>query len=120
MANQDAVAYISQLLSQKVSKEEITHNLLAEGWNEGDINNAFAEIEKIAIPVPPQPPVTSEKPPVVIMMLPASSNHVFWKVTAAVLGAVLVLLILFIAWGFYLNATDPQTYGVKKSNLVVG
>ena len=57
MINQDVVNYIKNRLAQGVGDDEIKNELVASGWQEGDINEAFTTARPI---VPEQNPVVSE------------------------------------------------------------
>lgn len=53
MANQQLLDYIKQQLQQGVSKEQIKNSLIANGWQEEDINEAFSLASS------PTPPISS-------------------------------------------------------------
>lgn len=46
MINQQLLDYIKQQLAQGVAKETINTNLLSQGWQQGDLNEAFYATEK--------------------------------------------------------------------------
>src|SRR3989338_8991438 len=43
MVNQQILDYIKQQLQQGVSKETISSNLLSQGWQQQDVNEAFSQ-----------------------------------------------------------------------------
>jgi hypothetical protein len=47
MINQQLLDYIKQQLQNGVSKEQIKSNLLSNGWQESDINEAFALVDSL-------------------------------------------------------------------------
>lgn len=42
MTNQQLLDYIKQQLQQGVSREIITNNLISQGWQQPDVNEAFS------------------------------------------------------------------------------
>lgn len=58
MINQQILDYIKQQLQQGVSREQIKSSLMANSWQETDINEAFALISN-STPTPPQTTMTS-------------------------------------------------------------
>lgn len=58
MVNQQILDYIKQQLQQGINKEQIKSSLMANNWQEADINEAFALISNSASilqsPIPPQ------------------------------------------------------------------
>lgn len=61
MANQQLLDYIKQQLEQEVSKEEIKNNLLTNGWQASDIDEAFRLVSGFNQTA--QPPAQSFQPP---------------------------------------------------------
>ena len=55
MVNQQLLDYIKQQLQRGVSKEEIKNSLLANGWEEKDIEEAFYLVSSSSSQVQPQP-----------------------------------------------------------------
>jgi len=49
MTNQQLLDYIKQQLSQGVSREVISSNLLSQGWQQQDINEAFSATENKSV-----------------------------------------------------------------------
>src|SRR3989344_6895948 len=43
MVNQQLLDYIKQQLQQGVSRENITNNLISQGWQQSDVNEAFSQ-----------------------------------------------------------------------------
>jgi|GEM_PF-2174237 hypothetical protein len=57
MTNDELLGYVRQQLTLKVSKEAITANLKSAGWNDADVNEAFAIVTP-PLSVPMHPPVS--------------------------------------------------------------
>ena len=51
MINEQLIAYIKQQLRAGISKEEIKNILLANNWQEGEINETFIMVEKLNQPI---------------------------------------------------------------------
>lgn len=65
MINQQLLEYIRQQLAAGVAKEEVKKALATQGWNEQDINEGFATLEKPQAPtqaVPPRVPAPVQMP----------------------------------------------------------
>lgn len=56
MTNQQLLDYIKQQLQQGIGREQIKSSLIANGWQENDINEAFATLSNNPVPPPQSPP----------------------------------------------------------------
>lgn len=70
MPNQELINYIQDAFSKKATKEQITKALLSSGWQQADIDLAFASLNSPANLMPP-PPLTKH-------MANADSNTSMW------------------------------------------
>lgn len=91
MVNQQLLDYIRQQLQQGVSREQIKSSLLANGWQEADINETFALISNPAHS--PQSPITSQP---TITALPGASAILgqAWSLYKQRLGTFLGIMII--------------------------
>lgn len=48
MVNQQLLDYIKQQLQQGVSRDNITNNLISQGWQQSDVNEGFSSIENFS------------------------------------------------------------------------
>ncbi len=122
MANQQAIDYINEQLAKRVSKEVINNNLLVQGWEKKDIDEAFFVIESmmksvniatqsniISSQTPVQASPQAQSPtPIINIVQPNSKGNSFWKIFGIILACIIILAILFITWGFYLIKTEPD------------
>lgn len=98
MSTPELIAYIRQQLKMGTAKDSIKQTLSALGWAEGDLNDAFSEIEPAPI-APVDAPVASVETPVVVQELaqstaPAEGHKGVWAV-------LIVFLVLLGAGGAY-------------------
>ena len=113
MINQQLLDYVKQQLQNGVSKEQIKSNLLSNGWQESDINEAFALVDSLMSSTVSQ---ISNSP-----QLPAEFQQPVEPKTKRSLFAVLLALgILLVAGGvfgyFYYFRETPEKVIEKMKN----
>src|SRR3989338_8209219 len=116
MANQRAVEYIRQRMAQGVAQGEITSELKASGWQDGDIAAAFVALDPNA-PVVPAP---SGQPLPGAGVLLSEAWALFQSRITTLLGIMLVPMLAsalsmgsFVAFGYF----GPQL--ISKAGMML-
>lgn len=99
MINQQILDYIKQQFQQSVSREQIKSSLMANGWSEKDINEAFGILSTNSVP-PPQSPVPQPQYASAAPATQAVKYAGFWVRTAAYFVDVFVLSVPIAAISF--------------------
>jgi len=81
MVNQEVISYIQAEIVKGTSLEQIKNNLLANKWSQGNINEAFAQLnlqQATNQPLPPQI-FSNTAQPTVGTVNPASNSDIIQK-----------------------------------------
>ena len=104
MINQQLLDYIKQQLQQGVSREIITSNLISQGWQQSDINEAFVSINS-PISSTPQENIATQQ-------FSTISQQPKRRINKALLAVISILGILIIGGGvfgyFYYFQETPE------------
>jgi hypothetical protein len=113
MVNQQLLDYIKQQLQQGVGKEEIKNSLLANNWQEKDIDEAFALIAKSEQPVSYGMPETTFSQPGSSVKV---SNKPAVLIISLILGAVIIGGAVF---GYFYYFQSPERIVQKMTEKMV-
>ncbi len=103
MITQQLLDYIKQQLAQGISKEIINSNLLSQGWQQQDVDEAFsaAENQSVIVPQSPQISFTSEKNKTTIILI--------------VVGGALLLIGLGVGGFFLFSKVKPSPQTIQPT-----
>ncbi len=101
MINSQLLEYIKQQTHQGVNREQIIQSLLANGWQQSDINEAFVLFD---VPLPGQ--------------MPVATNKIWFKIGLTVLLILAVGICLYFVTQKYSSVSDTTVMS-NKSNLEV-
>lgn len=98
MINEQLIAYIKQQLRAGISKEEIKNILLANNWQEGEINETFIMVEKLNQPISQS---TQES-----FTQPQNKSNKLLKVI--IFSGIALTLIVSSVFGYFYYLKSPQ------------
>jgi len=93
MVNQQLLDYIKQKLQQGMSREQIKSSLIADGWQEADINEAFVSIDS-------QNQLSSQEN-ISTQQFPTSFQKPVRKINKTLLAVISIVGILVVAGGIF-------------------
>jgi len=114
MINQQLLDYIKQQLQQGASREIITNNLISQGWQQSDVNEAFVSINSPISPTPQENIATQQ--------FSTMSQQPKPRINKALLVVISILGILIIGGGafgyfYYLRETPEKVIEKMRTRL---